>query len=110
MYDSIVDGLNEAVEYEKGNSKKTRTRVIHIPALPNYRGSEIKAIRIRYQLTQKLFAELLGVSPKTIEAWEAGKNIPQGPAQRFLSVLDQDGETQNAYIQNNNRKNHSSML
>ena len=30
------------------------------------------------------------VSTKTVEAWEAGRNIPDGPARRMLSMLKQD--------------------
>ena len=37
-----------------------------------------------------IFAEAIGVSVKTIEAWESGRNKPQGPASRFLQLLDQD--------------------
>ena len=39
---------------------------------------------------QVLFAGLMGVSPKTVEAWEAGRNMPDGPARRILSMLKTD--------------------
>ena len=32
----------------------------------------------------------MGVSVKTVEAWEAGTNKPIGSARRFLSVLKAD--------------------
>jgi putative transcriptional regulator len=32
----------------------------------------------------------MGVSTKTVEAWEAGTNKPIGSARRFLSVLKSD--------------------
>lgn len=99
MYENIVKGLNEAIEYEKGHRKNTRTRTIFIPELPDYRASKVRDIRNRCGLTQKLFAELLGVSQKTVEAWESGRNVPHGPAQRFLSVLDQHEELREQYIQ-----------
>ena len=88
MNDDIIKGLNEAVEYENGSKKNVRSRCIRIPELPQYRAEMVRDIRIRCGLTQRLFAELMGVSAKTIEAWESGKNTPQGPAQRFLSILD----------------------
>ncbi len=36
-----------------------------------------------------LFAQYLGVSPKTVEAWEAGKNKPSGSSSRLLELLDE---------------------
>jgi len=35
---------------------------------------------------------VLGVSPKNIEAWEAGRNVPQGIAQRLLQMLQVGGK------------------
>lgn len=41
-------------------------------------------------MTQSTFAALMGVSPKTVEAWEAGTNIPLGTARRMLGLLQSD--------------------
>jgi putative transcriptional regulator len=41
-------------------------------------------------MTQRLFAEALGVSVKTVEAWETGTNSPSGVANRMLGLLMQD--------------------
>jgi putative transcriptional regulator len=87
VYDSIIKGLNEAIEYEQGNLRDARKKIIKITPLPHYSGKEIKDIRLKLELTQSAFADLMGVSIKTIEAWEAGKNIPQGPAQRMLEIF-----------------------
>ena len=38
-------------------------------------------------MSQKAFAGYLGVSPKTVEAWEAGTNQPSGAASRLLSMM-----------------------
>ena len=51
---------------------------------------EIKQIRQRLNMTQKLFAAALGVSVKTVEAWESGTNTPTGIANRMLELLSRD--------------------
>ena len=91
IFDSIVTGLNEAIDYEKGKlMQKVKPRVISIEPIPHYKAKQIKLIRNKLNLTQEVFAKVLGVSIKTVEAWEAGKNIPNGPAQRILALLSKD--------------------
>ncbi|MGN1111135.1 MAG: helix-turn-helix domain-containing protein [Oscillospiraceae bacterium] len=41
-------------------------------------------------MTQSTFAALMGVSPKTVEAWEAGTNVPLDTARRMLELLQTD--------------------
>lgn len=38
-------------------------------------------------MTQTLFAQMLGISKKTIEAWEAGTNVPNGSAMLLLQLF-----------------------
>jgi len=87
---SILEGLNQALEYTKGNTQHVKKRKVTIAPLPTYHASEIKQIRNSLQLTQKIFANVLGVSVKTVEAWEAGTNLPNGPTNRFLQLLKAD--------------------
>ena len=51
---------------------------------------EIKGIRNRLNMTQAVFALFMGVSKKTVEAWESGQNIPNGPSLRLLWMAEQD--------------------
>ena len=40
IFDSIVTGLNEAIDYEKGKlMQKVKPRVISIEPIPHYKGS-----------------------------------------------------------------------
>jgi putative transcriptional regulator len=89
-YNSIIKGLNETIEYEKGELKNVTIIHVRIASLPHFQGPEIKAIREKHRLSQQVFARALGVSKKTVEAWEAGRNVPEGPAQRMLELIDKD--------------------
>ncbi len=88
VFDSIVKGLNEAIQHEKGELKDAKVDRITVASLPKFQGSEIRRIRVKQNLTQQTFAHVLGVSKKTVEAWETGRNIPQGPAQRMLQLMN----------------------
>lgn len=89
LFDEIKTGLNEAIEYEKGNLK-AKTSTLSIEPVGVFTSSEIKSIRNSTGLTQKLFAKYMGVSVKTVEAWEAGRNHPDGAACRLLSLTKND--------------------
>lgn len=96
VYESIIQGLNEAIEYEKGNLK-AKTALVSVAPLPDIESSQIKDIRKSLDMTQFMFAAVMGVSVKTVEAWEAGINTPSGTARRMLSLLQSDPELPQKY-------------
>jgi putative transcriptional regulator len=49
-------------------------------------------IRKRLNVSQHAFAGLLGVSVRTIQAWEKGRRQPTGPAQTLLRVIERNPE------------------
>ncbi len=62
-----------------------------------YKAKEIQDIRKKTGLSQKLFASYMGVSLKTVEAWEAGTNHPSGAASRILSMMEMDADLINNF-------------
>jgi len=89
LYESLIGGLNEAINHEKGNTK-LRTNVMTIADLEEYSAQSIKRIRNATGLSQSMFAPAMGVSIKTVEAWENGRNTPSGAAKRILKLLEKD--------------------
>ena len=55
-----------------------------------YGAEEVKRIRNSTGMSQKTFASYMGVSDKTVEAWESGTNHPSGAASRLLSMMEMD--------------------
>ncbi|MDD2960192.1 MAG: helix-turn-helix domain-containing protein [Lachnospiraceae bacterium] len=96
LYNSIMAGLTEAIEDAKGKTSLKRRTVTVIP-VKNYDASEVKAIREVTGMTQKAFANYMGVSDKTIEAWEAGRNTPSGTASRLLNMIEMDHNIVNEF-------------
>ena len=72
--------------------EKFENEPLTIVPVETYQADEIKRIRNSTGLTQRSFAEYMGVSPKTVEAWEAGRNHPEGAACRSLSLMKADPE------------------
>ena len=89
VFDDIKTGLTQAIEYEKGKLD-AKTVTISIAPVVSFTPEEIKKIRKNTGLTQVLFAKYIGVSVKTVEAWEAGRNHPEGAACRLLSMTQRD--------------------
>lgn len=52
---------------------------------------EIKAIRIRSQVSQRVFARYLNVSPGVVSQWERGEKHPAGASLKLLSVVRNKG-------------------
>ena len=92
VYESIMSGLVEAIEENNSTEKKLRKRVVSIVPVREYTAEEVRKIRNTTGMSQKLFASYLGVSDKTVEAWEAGTNHPSGAASRLLNMMELDAE------------------
>ena len=87
MYESIMQGLQEALDYEKGKLKNVRIHKVTILPLKEFTPSEIKDIRIKSNMTQQTFASCIGVTKKAVEAWEGGRSCPDGAARRTLGLM-----------------------
>lgn len=48
--------------------------------------SAIAQARARSGLSQQQFADLLGVSPRTVQEWEQGRRQPSGAARSLLTI------------------------
>lgn len=86
LFDDLSEGLKAAIDYEKGAGPAKKVTYIIAP-IDKYSNEEIKSIRKKAGMTQRVFADYMGVSQKTVEAWELGRTHPTGPAYRLLTIL-----------------------
>ncbi len=84
--ESIRRGLEQAVAYAEGTAAASAYRV-HIPER-----IDVKAIRVKLEMTQEEFAGRFGFSINTLRHWEQGSRQPEGPARAYLLVIDRAPE------------------
>jgi putative transcriptional regulator len=68
----ILEGIREIKRGEHG-------RVITVPP--------VRSVRESTGLSQSQFAELLGVSVRTLQDWEQGRRVPSGAARTLLRIV-----------------------
>ncbi|RNF71670.1 helix-turn-helix domain-containing protein [Marinomonas rhizomae] len=88
MNDDIFNELLESVE-QADSIIKGQSSAARITEFPD---PEVKAIRTKTGLSQSRFANLLGVSKRTLENWEQGRRHPTGPARALLKIVETDPE------------------
>lgn len=97
VYTSIMQGLDEAAKYQNGKIKARRIKIT-IKPVDMFSSEDIKRIRLSVGLSQVVFASSIGVSPKTVEAWEHGRNKPEGPSRRLLGLIRDNPEVIKQFI------------
>jgi putative transcriptional regulator len=71
----ILQGLRDIKQGHVG-------RVIHVP--------DVAATRQKTGLSQARFAQLLGVSARTLQDWEQGRRSPSRAARTLLMIADKN--------------------
>ncbi|WP_063515537.1 helix-turn-helix domain-containing protein [Schleiferilactobacillus harbinensis] len=86
----VEQSVDQIIAYLYGDSSQAKVDMVVLNDPPQYTPTEIKTIRQKTGATQRVLAEMLAVSPRTVEAWEVGRTIPTGSARRLLQLLDKD--------------------
>jgi len=110
-----LQGFTEALERgEKITEKFTcRKVVLDLKPLP-YTPKAVKEVRLSLSCSQAVLAQLLGVSVRTVQAWECGKTTPSEMACRWLAEIKRDPDywveqIRNAVVQKKNGKPDSEL-
>jgi putative transcriptional regulator len=82
MFEELLSSVREAGAILRGRKKPSRRNRI--------RCSVVRVIRERTSLSQSEFAQLIGVSVKTLQNWEQDRRRPTGPAAALLRIIEHD--------------------
>jgi putative transcriptional regulator len=79
LFRELLQSVKEMKAIRTGRAKPSR--VFKVEA-----ASDVSRVRTQLGLSQQKFAQLLGISEKTLENWEQGRRRPTGPARVLLRV------------------------
>lgn len=84
MFTELLGSTQEALEHAKGK-RSLRTTTLMAPPKP-FNGRAVKRVRASLHASQAVFAHFLNVSTKLVQAWEADRRTPEGPALLLLHI------------------------
>ena len=83
-----LTGFLDAVQGGGAIADRFTVRTVDLDLKPRaYTGDDVKRMRELLDISQALFARFLGVSVKTVRAWEQGVRPLSGMASRFLDEI-----------------------
>jgi putative transcriptional regulator len=83
-FSELLGSMEEALEHAEGK-RNLRTTTMPLPP-PPLDGRAVKRARAALHASQAVFACYLNVSTKLVQAWEAGRRVPEGPALVLLHI------------------------
>lgn len=93
LFDDLLESVQGMDDFLKGKKVKELTvRTVTVEPVATFSAKEIKRLRTKLKLSQAVFAGIVGVTDKAVQAWEAGTNQPTGPAARMIDMLEQSPE------------------
>ncbi len=88
-FNALMESLKDAAAFAQGDVSRAKVIEVDDP-VPAYEAKDVARTRTDLNLSQRALANVLGVSVRTVEAWEAGRNVPSGAARHLLFLLDND--------------------
>ena len=88
VFGDLLESAKEALEHARGR-RDLRTTVV--PAAPKpMTPREVRSLRRRLSASQAVFARYCNVSTKLVQAWEAERRRPEGPALLLLRLAQRN--------------------
>lgn len=85
--ESLLKGVKEALAYAEG--KQMNAKAHQLKTLVKV---DVRSIREDLAMSREKFASTFGFSLRTLEKWEQGARIPEGPTRAYLFVIKSSPE------------------
>ena len=86
-FDDLKEAMQDALAFERGKRRNLKVTRIRAPRPPKAMSPrDIARIREKLNCSQAVFATMLNISPKTVQAWEQGSREPSDVALKLLTI------------------------
>jgi putative transcriptional regulator len=83
----LKEAMEDALAVERGQRRDLKVTRIRAPRPPKAMSpKDIARIRQKLNCSQAVFAMILNISPKTVQAWEQGSREPGDAALKLLTI------------------------
>ena len=84
-----AQGLKRAGVMDKTTMRKFD--VLCLTTVHEFSPAQVRDLRLRYNISQPVFARYFNVSDKLVKKWEQGESRPKGAALKMLTLAEQRG-------------------
>ena len=89
----LKEAMEDALAFERGDRRSLKITRIRAPRPPKaLSAQDIVQIRRRPNCSQTVFAMMLNISAKTVQAWEQGSREPGDAALKLLTIAKRHPE------------------
>lgn len=89
----LKEAMEGAVAFERGERRGLKVTRVRAPRPPKPMSpKDIARIRHKLNCSQTVFAMMLNISPKTVQAWEQGSREPGDAALKLLTIAKKHPE------------------
>jgi putative transcriptional regulator len=89
----VKEAMEDALNFERGKERDLKVTRIRAPRPPKAMSAkDIALIRRKLNCSQAVFAMILNISPKTVQAWEQGLREPGDAALKLLAIAKKHPE------------------
>ncbi|MGQ0662328.1 MAG: helix-turn-helix domain-containing protein [Pseudomonadota bacterium] len=82
---SVIRGAEDALAFLRGDKGRARVRVVMVPERV-----DVRAMRRKLGMSQAKFAASFGINLRTLQEWEHGRAIPEGPVRARMTIIDRE--------------------
>jgi len=80
QFKELIESIEHAGQYLRSQRKPSRVF--------RYTPANVRKIRLKLGLSQNQFASAFHISVNTLQNWEQGRCVPEGPAQVLLKIAN----------------------
>jgi putative transcriptional regulator len=92
-FTELKEAMEDALAFERGKRGDLKVTRIQAPRPPKAMSpTDIARIRERLNCSQAVFAMMLNISTKTVQAWEQGSREPGDAALKLLTIAKKHPE------------------